>query len=154
MATFTFTRLSRAVFRRLHVLVELLAKPELFPRLVYGSDYPVPALGGRIVGTRPQPLAFRHRGAFGAQLVTLGLLDAAHCDLLHEVRMHARTRARATSAHSRPASRQVFQFNPLLFDLVLKLTVRHPVTKIMLPAHVFGAHPLLPPFGQDVDATT
>lgn len=133
--------------------MELLAKPELFPRLVYGSDYPVPALGGRIVGTRPQPLALRHRGAFGAQLVTLGLLDAAQSDLLHEVRLHVRTpRTRAASVHGERSRRQVFQYNPLLFDLVLKLTVRHPVTKTMLPAHVFGAHPLLPPFGKDVDA--
>ena len=66
--------------------------------------------------------------------------------------MYAR-RARARDLSPwRALSRQVFQYNPLLFDLVLKLTVRHPVTKAMLPAHVFGAHPLLPPFGKDVDA--
>ena len=44
------------LFKRLHVLVELLARPQLFERLVYGSDYPVPALGGRAIGTKAQPL--------------------------------------------------------------------------------------------------
>lgn len=118
------------LFKRLHVLVEVLARPALFDRLVYGSDWPVPALGGRTVGTKAQPLALRHGGAIGAQLVLTGLITAAECDALHEV----------------------FQFNPLLFDLVLKLTVRHPSTGAMLPASVFSAHPLLPPLGPDVSA--
>ena len=120
------------IFKRLHALVLPLERPALFSQLVYGSDYPVPALGGRIVGTVPQPLALRHGGAFGAQLVTMGLVDAAQCAQLHEV----------------------FQYNPMLFDLVLKLTVRHPKTGTQLPAALFGAHPLLPPLGEDRGAET
>ncbi len=114
------------------MLVEVLARPALFDRLVYGSDWPVPALGGRTIGTKAQPLAVRHGGAIGAQLVLMGLVSAAECELLHEV----------------------FQFNPLLFDLVLKLTVRHPSTGAMLPASVFSAHPLLPALGPDASAAT
>ena len=87
------------IFRRLHVLVELLARPALFPRLVFGSDYPVPALGGRAIGMKPQPIAVRHGGAFTAQLVSSGLIDARQCELLLEV----------------------FNYNPVLF-LSEKLT--------------------------------
>ena len=47
---------------------QVLEHPELFPRLVFGSDYPIPALGGRIIGTRPQPLALLHGGAFRPQV--------------------------------------------------------------------------------------
>ncbi len=92
----------------------------------------MPALGGRAIGTKAQPLAVRHGGAIGAQLVRTGLISAAECEALHEV----------------------FQYNPLLFDLVLKLTVRHPSTGAMLPASVFGAHPLLPPLGPDASEAT
>ena len=46
---------------------------------------------------------------------------------------------------------EVFEYNPLLFDLVLKLTARHPTTGAQLPASVFSAHPLLPPRGEDLD---
>ena len=119
------------LFRRLHVLVELLARPALFPRLVFGSDYPVPALGGRAIGMKPQPIAVRHGGAFTAQLVSSGLIDARQCELLLEV----------------------FNYNPVLFDLVLKLTVRHPTTGARLPASVFGAHPMLPVSGKDTSIT-
>ncbi len=109
-------------FRRVAKLVELLTHPNLFGRCVYGSDYPVPCLGGRIVGTRPQAVALLHGGGFAPQLVALGLVSAAEAKALDEV----------------------FQYNPLLFDLVLKLTARHPVSGVRLPASVFGAHALLP----------
>lgn len=118
------------IFKRAPKLLRLLETPQLFDRLVYGSDYPIPALGGRIVGTSAQPLALLHGGAFGAQLVKLGLLSAAQAAALEEV----------------------FNYNPLLFDLVLKLTVSHPKTGAQLPASVFSAHPLLPPSGQDLTA--
>ena len=100
----------------------MLEHPEIFPRLVFGSDYPIPALGGRIIGTRPQPLALLHGGAFRPQLVAAGLLTDKQAEALNEV----------------------FDYNPLLFDLVLKLTVRHPVTHAQFPASLFGMHPLLP----------
>ena len=74
------------------------------------------------MGLKPQPLALFHGGAFEPQLVKLGLLGEDEARGLHEI----------------------FEYNPLLCDLVLKLTVRHPETKVMLPASLFGAHPELP----------
>ena len=66
---------------------------------------------------------------FSAQLVSHGLVTEAEVRCLQEV----------------------FEYNPLLFDLVLKLTARHPTTGAQLPPSVFGAHPLLPPRGKDLD---
>ena len=84
----------------------------------------MPCLAGRIVGTRPQPLALLHGGFLVPQLVTSGLLSRTEAAALDEV----------------------FQFNPLLFDLVLKLSVRHPRTGTRLPPELFGEHPQLPPW--------
>ncbi len=41
--------------------------------------------------------------------------------------------------------REVYDFNPLLFDLVLKRTLKHPRTGARFPASVFHAHPKLGP---------
>jgi len=111
------------IFKRLPKLVSLLEHPELLARCVFGSDYPVPCLGGRIIGTRPQPFALMYGGFFAPQLAASGLLSRADATALDEI----------------------FQYNPLLFDLVLKLVVCHPSSGVMLPATLFGPHPLLPP---------
>ena len=115
------------IFKRLHVFKFVLEHPEVHHRLVFGSDYPVCALGGRIIGTRPQPLALLvdPRAAFAPQLVSLGLTTAAEARAIEEV----------------------FQYNPLLSDLVLKLTARHPSTGRQLPPGLFGLHPQLPVSG-------
>ena len=111
------------IFKRAAKLRALLERPELLPRCIFGSDYPVPCLGGRIIGTKPQPLAVLHGGALTPQLCSLGLLSRDEAGQLDEV----------------------FQYNPLLCDLVLKLSVRHPSSGAMLPASLFGAHLLMPP---------
>ena len=98
---------------------------------MYGSDYPVPALGGRIIGMKRQPAALFHGGALTPQLVSVGLLTAAEAASLQEV----------------------FDYNPLLCDLMIKLTVRHPITGAQFPPTLFGQHPLLPPGGQPMQAT-
>jgi len=52
-----------------------------------------------------------------------------------------------------PATWQIFQYNPLLMDLVLKLILRHPSTGAQFPPSVFAANPLLPPSGPVLPAS-
>jgi mannonate dehydratase len=69
------------------VLADLLGRPELHPRLVNGSDYPLPAI---------DPLIRT------GKLVGLGLLDP----------------------DERPALDELFDYDPLTFDFVLKRRLR------------------------------
>ena len=75
------------IFKRAGALLSLLEHPELLEkgRCVYGSDYPVPCLGGRIIGTRPQPLALFHGGGFIPQLSALGLITRDQAAIIDEV---------------------------------------------------------------------
>lgn len=73
--------------RRPEVWRTVLARRDWQPRLLHGSDYPLPGVG---------PL-YRLGG-----LVRAGLLDESHVPLLEQIRTH----------------------NPLLFDLLLKRSVR------------------------------
>ncbi|MFQ5533597.1 MAG: amidohydrolase family protein [Sphingomonadales bacterium] len=43
----------------------------------------------------------------------------------------------------RAALNEIYGYNPLLFDYVLKRTIRHPKTGDRLPAHIFTGHPEL-----------
>jgi mannonate dehydratase len=88
-------------------LAGVLAREDLFPRLVNGSDYPVPGIHAAL---RTGPLA-RH-----------GFLDADEAVAL----------------------REIYHYNPLLYDYVVKRTIRHPETGARLPAAVFGPRPALP----------
>lgn len=81
-------------------LIQLLRRTELHPRLVNGSDYPIPAINF-IISTR--------------KLARLGLLTAAE----------------------RLALNEIYSYNPLLFDFVLKRTLREPRTGNRFPANVF-----------------
>jgi hypothetical protein len=45
------------------------------------------------------------------------------------------------TAEEREALNEIYDYNPLLFDFVLKRTVRHPQTKQKLAASVFMANP-------------
>ncbi|MSP93033.1 MAG: amidohydrolase [Myxococcales bacterium] len=81
-------------------LLAVLARPDLFERLVDGSDYPLPAVNA-LYQTR--------------QLASLGYVTDSEGEAL----------------------RDIYAFNPLLFDLVLKRTLRHPTTGAQLPASVF-----------------
>ena len=38
---------------------------------------------------------------------------------------------------------EIYHYNPLLFDFVLKRTLRHPDTGARFPASVFELHPAL-----------
>lgn len=57
------------------------------------------------------------------------------------------TRALVSSGHitssERDALNEIYDFNPLLFDFVLKRTLRHSQTGEKFPSFVFTAHPLL-----------
>jgi len=84
-------------------LRELLERTDLHPRLVNGSDYPLPAINV-LISTMA--------------LVSNGLLTEHERELLNEI----------------------FEFNPLLFDFVLKRTVRGPSGSRFAPS-VFVEHP-------------
>jgi predicted TIM-barrel fold metal-dependent hydrolase len=57
--------------------------------------------------------------------------------------IHTRSLARSgfITAEERQALNEIYDYNPLLFDFVLKRTIRHPETKQRLAASVFMANP-------------
>lgn len=85
-------------------MLTILKRQDLHPRLVNGSDYPLPAINFLI---RTRSLA---RDGF-------------------------------ITAEEREALNEIYDYNPLLFDFVLKRTIRHPETKQKLAASVFMANP-------------
>jgi uncharacterized protein len=87
-------------------LSTVLAREDLHPRLVNGSDYPLPAVNALI---RTRPLA----------------------------------RAGYIGDEERRPLKEIYGFNPLLFDFVLKRRLRLPGTRKQLPASVFMSHPEL-----------
>lgn len=92
-------------FNRMPVPLEtILKRQDLHPRLVNGSDYPLPAINALI---------------------------------------HTRSLARDgfITAVERQALNEIYDYNPLLFDFVLKRTIRHPDTKQQLAASVFMENP-------------
>lgn len=58
------------------------------------------------------------------------------------------TRSLVSSGHITPEEREglneIYDYNPLLFDFVLKRTLRHSTTGAMFPLSVFAEHPSLP----------
>jgi hypothetical protein len=82
----------------------LLKRQDLHPRLVNGSDYPLPAINS-LIWTR----SFARSGFI--------------------------------TAEERQTLNEIYDYNPLLFDFVLKRTMRHPETKQKLAPSVFMANP-------------
>lgn len=82
----------------------LLKRQDLHPRLVNGSDYPLPAINA-LIRTR--------------SLASDGFI----------------------TSEERTALNEIYDYNPLLFDFVLKRTVRHPETKQKLAPSVFMENP-------------
>jgi predicted TIM-barrel fold metal-dependent hydrolase len=82
----------------------LLKRQDLHPRLVNGSDYPLPAINA-LIRTR--------------SLASDGFI----------------------TSEERQALNEIYDYNPLLFDFVLKRTMRHPETKQKLAASVFMENP-------------
>jgi uncharacterized protein len=85
-------------------LATILKRQDLHPRLVNGSDYPLPAINALI---------------------------------------HTRSLARDgfITAEERQALNEIYDYNPLLFDFVLKRTIRHPETKQKLAPSIFMGNP-------------
>jgi len=81
-------------------LLELLRRRDLHPRLLNGSDYPLPAIN----------TLFRT-----SDLVDLGVITEAE----------------------RAALNEIYDYNPLLFDFVVKRTLRDPETKLGFAPSVF-----------------
>ncbi|MEK9627805.1 MAG: amidohydrolase family protein [Nitrospinota bacterium] len=81
-------------------LQTLIEKKEWHPRLINGSDYPLPAVNA-VIQTRA--------------LVKEGFI----------------------SKEEREALNLIYRFNPLLFDFVLKRTIRHPKTGEKFPSSIF-----------------
>ncbi len=82
----------------------LLKRQDLHPRLVNGSDYPLPAINA-LIRTR--------------SLASDGFI----------------------TSEERTALNEIYDYNPLLFDFVLKRTMRHPETKQKLAPSVFMENP-------------
>ena len=82
----------------------LLKRQDLHPRLINGSDYPLPAINA-LIRTR--------------SLVSDGFI----------------------TSEERSALNEIYDYNPLLFDFVLKRTMRHPETKQKLSPSVFMENP-------------
>jgi predicted TIM-barrel fold metal-dependent hydrolase len=82
----------------------ILKRQDLHPRLVNGSDYPLPAINA-LIWTR--------------SFVRSGFI----------------------TAEERLALNEIYDYNPLLFDFVLKRTMRHPETKQKLSPSIFMANP-------------
>jgi predicted TIM-barrel fold metal-dependent hydrolase len=82
----------------------LLKRQDLHPRIVNGSDYPLPAIN---------------------MLIHIGSM----------------ARAGFITDEERAQLNEIYDYNPLLFDFVLKRTMRHPETKQKLAASVFMANP-------------
>lgn len=78
----------------------LLEREDLWPRLINGSDYPIP---GVTVVVRP------------STLLRYGFITRDQWDPLNEI----------------------YAYNPLMFDFVVKRTVRHPRTGARFPPSVF-----------------
>jgi uncharacterized protein len=87
-------------------LPAILARPDLHPRLVDGSDYPLPAINV-VLQTR--------------ELEDAGFITDTERLLLNEI----------------------YDYNPLLFDLAVKRTVRGPDGE-RFAASIFHEHPALP----------
>ena len=81
-------------------LSTILAREDLYDRLLNGSDYPLPAVN-MLIRMRP--------------LVRRGYITAEEGDSLKEI----------------------YQYNPLLFDFTLKRRLKHPETGRRLPSSVF-----------------
>ncbi len=85
-------------------LTVLLERHDLHPRLVNGSDYPLPAINA-LIHTR--------------SLASDGFI----------------------TSDERAALNEIYDYNPLLFDFVLKRTIRHPQTQQKFAASVFMENP-------------
>jgi predicted TIM-barrel fold metal-dependent hydrolase len=85
-------------------VLTLLKRQDLHPRLVNGSDYPLPAINWLI-------------------------------------RTRSMSRAGFITAEERTALNEIYDYNPLLFDFVLKRTLRHPETGQKLSPSIFLANP-------------
>ena len=89
------------------VLATLLERTDLHPRLINGSDYPLPAINFLVMTGR---------------LAALGFITWEERRQLNEI----------------------YRSNPLLFDFVLKRTIRHPASGRRFAASVFTLPPALP----------
>ncbi len=87
-------------YNRRHNLDKILSETSIHPRLVNGSDYPLPAVN-IVIRTK--------------SLVKSGHITAYERELLNEI----------------------YDFNPLLFDFVLKRTLKHSKTGQKFPDSIF-----------------
>ena len=91
----------------LEALRKLLAREDLHPRLLNGSDYPLPAVNFLVMTGR---------------LANHGFITGEEREFLNEI----------------------YRYNPLLFDFVVKRTLRHPETGRRFAPAVFILPPELP----------
>ena len=90
------------VWNRMEHLYTLLERIDLHPRLINGSDYPIPAINSTI---------------WLGRLARKGFITKDEKCLLQEI----------------------YKYNPLLFDFVLKRTIRHPKNGNRFADSIFGS---------------
>ncbi|MGL1901358.1 MAG: amidohydrolase family protein [Fibrobacterales bacterium] len=88
---------------RLHSIDRIIENDAIHPKLINGSDYPLPAIN----------IIIR----------TSALVKSGHI-----------------TQHERELLNEIFDYNPLLFDFVLKRTIKHSITGNKLPATIFSKH--------------
>lgn len=89
-------------------LKTLLMRTDLHPRLLQGSDYPLPAINFNI-----SLIMLQKRGYI--------------------------------SKEERKPLKEIYKYNPLLFDVVCKRTLRHPQHKTRFSASIFMKNPIIEP---------
>lgn len=132
---------------------------DIHDRLVYGSDYPVPAINLVVHTSKLKRLA-AHNATYSCQVTALLKLTFNLCYIvLVNVYPGYRTQAvlfltilvisyyrvgLITPAQC-TALNELYNYNPLLFDLVSKRLLRGPKGG-SFPSSLFKAHPQLPPY--------
>ncbi|GAM26770.1 hypothetical protein SAMD00019534_099450 [Acytostelium subglobosum LB1] len=105
-------------FDRVEALVPLMDHQHIHNRLIYGSDYPIPAVNLAVITTL---------------LANRGLITPDERDVVNEI----------------------YRFNPILFDVVLKRILRSPITgnrfssSIFMENKFFESSPVLNGFNID-----
>ncbi len=129
---------------------------ELFTRLMDDGDYE-----GLVFGEISAMTQFNRMGD-----PLLGLLDSSkyHGRLVNGsdyplpainivIRTSSLRKAGYITEYQEERLNEIYDFNPLLFDFVLKRTLTHPKTKVGFPASVFMPPPAVAPWPLGYDAT-
>ncbi|CAI8012358.1 hypothetical protein GBAR_LOCUS7924 [Geodia barretti] len=132
-------------FKRLPYLKQLLQATDIHDRLVYGSDYPVPAINLVVHTSKLLRYSIHHTIFYQAYIVHTVLQPFLTLPLPLLTLPLSSTRQGFITQEEASVLNELYNYNPLLFDFACKRLVRGPSGE-KFPPQVFKAHPLLPPF--------